>query len=163
MKKFYGDGTIFFDKSKSRWIVQICTNSKTISKKSFKLKSEAEQYLKNEKYKDNPKLQRKQKVLQDVMYENLELKLKTNQIGQEQYERVKRTIKMIEKDKIANMSIKEIDSNTIQAYYLTTIENSQSTINKIHEQFYQAFKYSIIRGYIENNPMNNVHRVVSIR
>lgn len=70
---------------------------------------------------------------------------------------------MIEKDKIANMSIKKINSNTIQAYYLTTIENSQSTINKIHEQFYQAFKYSIIRGYIENNPMNNVHRVVSIR
>ena len=113
MKKSYGDGTIFFDKSKSRWIVQICTNSKTRSKKSFKLKSEAEQYLKNEKYKDNPKLQRKQKVLQDVMYENLELKLKTNQIGQEQYERFKRKIKMIEKDKIANMSIKEIDSNTI--------------------------------------------------
>lgn len=163
MKKSYGDGTIFFDKSKSRWIVQICTNSNTRTKKSFKLKSEAEQYLKNEKYKDNPKLQRKQKLLQDVMYENLELKLKTNQIGQEQYERVKRTIKMIEKDRIVNMPIKEIDSNTIQAYYLTTIANSQSTINKIHEQFYQAFKYSIIRGYIENNPMNNVHRVVSIK
>lgn len=130
MLKGTSEGSVYYIKSRNRWIAQYYefdyTKNKTIAKrKTFGSKEEAEKYLKNEKYKDNPKLQRKQKVLQDVMYENLELKLKTNQIGQEQYERVKRTIKMIEKDKIANMSIKEIDSNTIQAYYLTTIENSQ--------------------------------------
>ena len=95
------------------------------------------------------------------MYENLELKYKTNQIGKGQFERINRTIKTINKSYIATLPIKEITSQIIQDYYSTIIDNSQSTINKIHEQFYQAFNYSIIRGYIDINPMNNVKRAVS--
>jgi len=161
MNKKYGDGTLYFDKNKHKWIVQIYNNTGKRTTKSFNLKNEAQKYLKDEKYKDNPKLQRKEKTLQDIMYENLELKYKTNQIGKEQFERVNRTIRMIIKSEIANMQIKDLTYQIIQDYYSTIINNSQSTINKIHEQFYQAFNYSIIRGYIETNPMSKVKRVIS--
>lgn len=161
MNKKYGDGTLYFDHNKNKWIVQICNNASKRTSKSFALKREAQQYLKDEKYKDNPELQRKIKTLQNIMYENLELKYKTNQIGKEQFERINRTIKTINKSYIATLPIKEITSQIIQDYYSTIIDNSQSTINKIHEQFYQVFNYSIIRGYIDINPMNNVKRAVS--
>ena len=33
MKKSYGDGTLYFDKSKNRWIVQICNKSSKRTRK----------------------------------------------------------------------------------------------------------------------------------
>lgn len=133
------------------------------SRKYFSLKKDAEAFLKDMKYKDKPKMQRKEKTLNDIIYENLEIKIKTTQINEESYKRIKRTIKEIEKNDISYKNIEDITSKMIQDYYSTKTDLSQSSINKIHEQFYQAFKYSIIKGYVKKNPMNNVKRVVSIR
>ena len=91
------------------------------------------------------------------------MKMQIQQINEESYKRIKRTIKEIEKSDISYNNIKKITSGMIQEYYSTIEELSQSSINKIHEQFYQAFNYSIIKRYIEKNPMNNVKRAVSIR
>lgn len=115
------------------------------------------------KYKDKPKIQRKEKTLNDIIYENLEIKIKTTQINEESYKRIKRTIKEIEKNDISYKNIEDITSEMIQDYYSTKTDLSQSSINKIHEQFYQAFKYSIIKGYVKKDPMKDVKRAVSIR
>ena len=164
MNKNFGDGTLFFDKTKKKWIVQIRNiNTGKRTKKSFNLKKDAEDYIKDEKYKDKPKIQRKEKTLNESIYENLEMKMQIMQINDESYKRIKRTIKEIEKDEISYKNINEITSDMIQEYYSTIEDLSQSSINKIHEQFYQAFNYSIIKRYIEQNPMKNVKRAVSTR
>lgn len=164
MNKNFGDGTIFYEKSRKRWAVEIPNiNTGKKSRKYFKLKKEAESFLKDIKYKDKPKIQKKEKTLNEIIYENLEMKMQIQQINEESYKRIKRTIKEIEKSDISYNNIKKITSGMIQEYYSTIEELSQSSINKIHEQFYQAFNYSIIKRYIEKNPMNNVKRAVSIR
>lgn len=89
----------------------------------------------------------------------IKTKLESNQIGEAQYGRVMRTIKMLEKGKIVHKNIDEITSEELQAYINTFKDNySDSTIKKIYQQFSSTFKTAMDRGYIYRNPMSLVIR-----
>lgn len=90
------------------------------------------------------------------MKANLQLKYDTNLISDSQYVRVTETIKSIEKSSIAFEKIDEISSDDIQDFLNSKKSLSNSSINKIFDQFKQAYNYAINQGYISKNPMVNV-------
>ena len=94
--------------------------------------------------------------LVEIMKSNLQLKLATNQIGESQFTRVSDTIKKLGRLSVCQKNIDSITSQEIQAYLNSIKHLSNSSIKKEYEQFNQAFKVAINKGYIMKNPMNDV-------
>lgn len=157
------EGFVFFNKQRKRWNAQYSDyNSQTgeIKKKtkSFKTEEEAKKYLDTVMYqKENPLyIEHNGIPICEVMKANLKLKLDTNQITPTQFGRVTRTIEKLEKTPIGSKNIDEITSTEIQDYMNSMTHLSNSSINKIFQQFNQAFKIAINKGYLMQNPMVNI-------
>ena len=86
-----------------------------------------------------------------------------NLISERTYARIIETIKQIEEAPISIENINEISSKDIQNYLNTLKNYSDSTIKKIKEQFSQAFKLAVNRGYTTRNPMDDVVKPKSIK
>ena len=97
------------------------------------------------------------------MRENAKRKLEMNLISERTYARIIETIKQIEEAPISIENINEISSKDIQNYLNTSKNYSDSTIKKIKEQFSQAFKLAVNRGYTTRNPMDDVVKPKSIK
>ena len=97
------------------------------------------------------------------MRENAKRKLEMNLISERTYARIIETIKKIEEDPNSIENINKISSKDIQNYLNTLKNYSDSTIKKIKEQFSQAFKLAVNRGYTTRNPMDDVIRPKSTK
>ena len=158
-----GAGSLFFDKSKNKWIVQryvtdfntVKTSRKT---KAFSSEEEGKKYLSTLMYqKENPLYIKNNGIpINELMRVNLQKKLDMNLIKERQFTRIEQTIKVIEKSYISHKSIEEIDAEELQGYFNTLKDYSNSYIKKIYEQYSQAFKYAMDKGYIARNPMIDV-------
>ena len=165
-----GEGYVFFNKQRKKWNAQYREyDAKTgISKpktKSFKTEEEAKKYLATVMYqKENPLYIEHHGIpICEVMRANLKLKLDTNQITPTQFGRVTRTIELIEKTPIGSKNIDEITSDELQNYMNVQIHLSNSSISKIYQQFNQAFRIAINKGYLMRNPMINVIKPKSVK
>ena len=74
-----------------------------------------------------------------------------------------RTIEKIEKTSIGNKNIDEITAEELQVYINAQKHLSNSSISKIYQQFNQAFKIAINKGYLMQNPMINVIKPKSLK
>lgn len=162
-KKGTSEGSVFFNKSRKRWTAQyyeidITSGKKKRKTKDFKSEEEGKEFLKNMMYqKQNPLyIEHNGIPIVELMKSNLQLKYDTNLISDSQFVRVTETIKSIEKSNIASEKIDEISSDDIQDFLNSKKYLSNSSINKIFDQFKQAYNYAINKGYISKNPMLNV-------
>ena len=159
------EGYVFFNKQRKKWNAQyseydVKTGEIKKKTKSFKSEDEAKKYLDTIMYqKENPLyIEHNGIPICEVMKANLKLKLDTNQITATQFGRVTKTIEKLEKTPIGNKNIDEITSSEIQEYLNSIKDLSNSSIKKVYQQFNQAFKIAINRGYLMRNPMINVIR-----
>ena len=162
-KKGTSEGSVFFNKSRKRWTAQyyeidITSGKKKRKTKDFKSEEEGKEFLKNMMYqKQNPLyIEHNGIPIVELMKSNLHLKYDTNLISDSQFVRVTETIKSIEKSNIASEKIDEISSDDIQDFLNSKKYLSNSSINKIFDQFKQAYNYAINKGYISKNTMLNV-------
>lgn len=169
-EKGKGQGYVFFNKQRKKWNAQymeydVKTGISKPKTKSFKTEEEAKKYLKTIMYqKENPLFIEHHGIpICEVMKANLKLKLDTNQITPTQFARVSRTIEKLEKTPIGMKNIDEITSNEIQEYINSVKNLSNSSINKIYQQFNQTFKIAINKGYLMQNPMINVIKPRSLK
>ena len=144
-----GVGSIYFDKSKNKWMVQeyildYITKKTKRKVKSFSSKEEAEKYLQAIMYqRENPiYIKNNGLPINEIMRNNLQKKFDTNLIRERQYARVLQTIETIEKSYIAKKNIEDITSDELQGYFNTLKDYSNSYIKKIFEQYSQYFKYA---------------------
>lgn len=158
-----GAGSLYFDNTKKKWIVQRYVTDyetgKSIRKiKVFSSEEEGKKYLSTLMYQKENSLYIKYNGLpiNELMRVNLQKKLDMNLIKERQFTRTEQTIKVIEKSYISHKSIEEIDAEELQGYFNTLKDYSNSYIKKIYEQFTQAFKYAMDKGYISRNPMIDV-------
>lgn len=158
-----GAGSLFFDKSKNKWIVQryvtdFNTGKTSRKTKAFSSEEEGKKYLSTLMYqKENPLYIKNNGIpINELMRVNLQKKLDMNLIKERQFTRIEQTIKVIEKSYISHKSIEEIDAEELQGYFNTLKDYSNSYIKKIYEQYSQAFKYAMDKGYIARNPMIDV-------
>lgn len=162
-KKGNSQGSIYYNKQRENWLVQRYeldyeTGKNKKITKTFYTKEEAQKYLDSVMYQQSNPLYIKNKgiPLTQLMKANAKKKLDTNLISENQYGRILKTINVIEKSVIANKKIDELSSEEIQKYLNTLKNYSNSYIKKIFEQFTQAYKYAMNKGYIYNNPLNDV-------
>ena len=125
-KKSNSEGSIFYSKTRNRFTAQFYELDSKTGQNKRKTKS------------------------------NLNLRYETNLISDIQYVRIKETLNTIKKADIADKRIEEITSEEIQDFLNSKKYLSNSSIDKIFEQFKQAFNYASNRGYITRNPMINV-------
>lgn len=164
-EKGKGEGSVFFNKQRKKWNAQYKeydakTGTIKPKTKSFKTEEEAQKYLATVMYqKENPVyIEHNGIPICEVMNANLKLKLDTNQITPTQFGRVSKTIEKIEQVPLGNKNIDTITSDEIQEYLNSQTHLSNSSIKKLYQQFNQAFKIAINRGYLMQNPMINVIR-----
>lgn len=164
------EGTIYFNKQRKKWNAQYKeydakTGTIKPKTKSFKTQEEAKKYLATVMYqKENPiYIEHNGIPICKVMKANLKLKLDTNQITPTQFGRVTRTIEKIAKTPIGSKKIDEITSDELQEYINSQTHLSNSSINKIYQQFNQTFKIAINKGYLMQNPMINVIKPKSMK
>ena len=169
-KKSNSEGSVYYNKSRNRFTVQyyendIKTGKRKRKTKDFKTEEEGNKYLQNIMYqKQNPLyIEHNGIPLLELMKSNLNLRYETNLISDIQYVRIKETLNTIKKADIADKRIEEITSEEIQDFLNSKKYLSNSSIDKIFEQFKQAFNYASNRGYITRNPMINVIKPKSLK
>ncbi len=162
-EKGKGQGYVYFNNQRKKWNAQymeydVKTGISKPKTKSFRTEEEAKKYLATIMYqKENPIFIEHNGIpLVEIMKSNLQLKLATNQIGESQFTRVSDTIKKLGRLSVCQKNIDSITSQEIQAYLNSIKHLSNSSIKKEYEQFNQAFKVAINKGYIMKNPMNDV-------
>ena len=162
-KKSNSEGSVYYNKSRKRWTAQyyekdINTGKRKRKAKDFLTEEEGKQFLENIMYQKRNSLYIKHNgiPLAELMKANLQLKYDTNLISDSQFVRVTETIKSIEKSSIASEKIDELSSDDIQDFFNSKKYLSNSSINKIFDQFKQAYNYALNQGYISKNPMVNV-------
>ena len=157
------NGAIYYDKEKNRWecwyyVVNPSTLKKQRKCKRFKTEEESKDFLTTIKYQkedilynDNDGL-----PLNLLIKGNIERKVDLGLIGGNQYDRLTRTLKTIEKWDLATKYIDRFKSDEIQSYLNSLRDYSNSYITKIHELIYNAFAIAQKKGYIIKNPMIDV-------
>ena len=156
-------GSVYYDKNakKFRCIYYVKEND-TLNEirktKSFSTEQEAKAFFKtiqcqkgNDIYIKNNGI-----PLNQLMRALAKRKLDMNIIKETQYSRILSAIKKLEKEPFTKKNIEDITSDEIQAYLNSLKNYSQSTISKEKDQFAQAFKYALNKGYILENPMIEV-------
>ena len=163
-------GSVYYDKQDEKWrciyyVYDNITFKENRKSKSFDDEKEANDFLLSIQYQKGNDLFIKHNgiPLNLLMKSIAEKKLEDDTIKERSYKRILEVIKQIEKSQIANKNINDITSNEIQNYLNTLKSYSNSTIKKVTEQFSQAFKECLNKGYLVRNPMNDVKRPKSIQ
>ena len=169
-KKSNSEGSVYYNKSRNRFTAQFYeldskTGQNKRKTKDFKTEEEAKKYLENIMYQKQNSLYIEHNgiPLLELMKSNLNLRYETNLISDIQYVRIKETLNTIKKADISDKRIEEITSEEIQDFLNSKKYLSNSSIDKIFEQFKQAFNYASNRGYITRNPMINVIKPKSLK
>ena len=156
-------GSIYYENTRDRWkcAYYVYDKEKKVEVrkvKTYRTETEAQEFLEQLQYQRNNEMYIKYNgiPLNELMKANVKRKFDTNLIGEGQYARLMRTIKTIEKNELVFKNIDDISSDEIQDYLNTLIHYSNSCIGKIVEQFRQAFKIAMNKGYIKRNPMIDV-------
>ena len=156
-------GSIYYDKRDERYRCTYYIKDKNslvdIRKtKSFLSEKEAKDFLNtiqcqrgNDLYIKNNGI-----PLNQLMRALAKRKLDMNVIKETQYNRILSAIKKLEKESFTKKNIEDITSDEIQGYLNSLKSYSQSTISKEKDQFAQAFKYALNKGYILQNPMIDI-------
>jgi len=159
------NGAIYYDKEKKRWecwyyVVNPTTLKKQRKCKRFKTEEESKDFLSTIKYQkedvlynDNDGL-----PLNLLIKGNIERKVDLGLIGGNQYDRLTRTLKTIEKWDLATKCIDKFKSDEIQSYLNSLRDYSNSYITKIYGLIYSTFEIAQKKGYIVKNPMIDVIR-----
>ena len=156
-------GSVYYDKRKKGWIAayyikDIETNKDIRKNKMFKTEDDAKNFLSALQYQKGNEIFIKNNgiPLNLLMRSILQRKLDMNLISENQYARVLKTINLLEKNPLLSEKIEDITSDEIQEYVNSLKNYSNSYIRKLMEQFNQAYKYAMNKGYITKNPMVDV-------
>lgn len=159
------NGSIYYDKTRKKWrciyyIYENGTQDEIRKTKSFLTEQDAKDFLTSIQYQKGNNLFIKNNgiPLNQLMREILQRKLDMNLIAERSYTRIMESIKRIEKGPMSKKNINDITSSEIQSYLNSLKDYSNSTIKKIKEQFSQAFREAVNKGYIIRNPMIEVIR-----
>lgn len=159
-KKNMGVGSVYYNKDRDNWtasfnIIDKETKKEKRMRKSFGTKEEAEKYLKIIQYQKGNEIFIKNNSIPifDLMKLIQNRKLDTNQISKIAYNRLQCTLNVIDKSEVAHKDINEVSSEELQEYFNTLTYYSNSYITKIIEQFSQAFRYAMNKGFLLTNPM----------
>ena len=163
MRRTNGEGGIYKDENRNRWIAQyyagVNKDGKRIRKTiTAKTKPELLKKLNEAMYlRNNTDFTKNNNItlieLIDIIREE---KFKSNVIGEGQYRRLNQTAKVIRESEIADITIQSLNSYDIQNFLNSLTHYSDSYIRKIHELIKGACAKAVKKEYITKNPMDEV-------
>ena len=163
MKRGNGEGSIYYHKSRDRWIAQyICgvrDDGKVIRKSvSAKTKPEIIKKLNEVMYKANnlSYTESNNITLDELISIAIEEKFQANVISEVSYARLKCSQNKIKNSNIGKMPIQKLTSYNIQNFLNGITNLSNSSINKIFEMLKSACNRAIKKKIILENPMDEV-------
>ena len=163
MKRGNGEGSIYYDKSRDRWIAQyICgvrDDGKVIRKSvSAKTKPEIIKKLNEVMYKANnlSYTESNNITLDELISIAIEEKFQANVISEVSYARLKCSQNKIKNSNIGKMPIQKLTSYNIQNFLNGITNLSNSSINKVFEMLKSACNRAIKKKIILENPMDEV-------
>lgn len=158
-----GIGSVYYNKQRKNWIASYnildsITKQEKRIRKSFSTQEEAKRYLNIIQYQKGNEIFIKNNSI--PIFELMKLiqnrKLDTNQISKIAYNRLQSTLNVIDKSKVVHKDINDVSSEELQEYFNTLTYYSNSYIAKIIEQFSQAFRYAMNKGFLLTNPMYDI-------
>lgn len=156
-------GSVYYNKQRNNWIssytlIDLNNQVEKRIRKSFSTREEAERYLRIIQYQKENEIFIKYNSIPvfELMQLILRKKLSTNRIGMTGYNRLKSTLNVIEKSKVVHKDINDVTSDELQDYFNSLTHYSNSYITKIVEQFSQAFRYAMNKGFLLQNPMYDI-------
>ena len=162
MEKISGLGSIYYHKSKQRWVAQYTEDKNGVKKQKYiygKTKDEVNRKLTEKQYNyHNDNYIKKYGIpLINVLEQNREDKYAANLISDSHYSRLEFVLREIENSDIGYMEIDKITRRDLQNYFNSLISRyTDSTIKKIWEAVKQGFQLAIKEKYIVNNPFEDV-------
>lgn len=162
MDKISGFGSIFYRKSRKRWVVQytLDSNGKKQRKCIYtKTKEEAHERLNQLMYEYHNDLYIRERgiPLIRILKQNREDKYSANLISESHYSRLEFVIKEIDNSNIGKMNIDKITTRDLQDYFNSLIDRyTDSTIKKIWDCIKQGFEIAFEERYILENPFKKV-------
>lgn len=169
----YGRGSIYFVESRNRYAGQINVDigNGKIERKTVYGRSKTEVRNKlseiEHKSKSGAYIKRNKITLFDFAESMIDEQLALNEIRISSYDRKKATLNMLKP--IYDIPIQDITEDIIKDFFIKNINYSQSCIDKMHQLLSSVFKYSMRKGIIAKNPMEDLkkpkskHKQVKVR
>lgn len=165
-KKGNGEGTIFFDEKRNRWLGQVVVGTNengTLKRKTLYGKTRKEVNLKVSELlktvRDNTYVEKNNITLIELAREILEDKYNANRITPRSHKRMEETLRMIEKHPIAKKEIQKITERQLKDFFNAHTDYANSTIEKLYMTVGQVFRKALKRKYISYNPMGDADEV----
>ena len=156
-------GSVYYNKQRKTWITSYHildteTKQEKRVRKTFPTKEEAERYLRIMQYQKGNEIFIKHNSIPifELMKFIQKRKLETNQITKIAHSRLQSTLNVIDKSQVVHKDINDVTTKELQEYFNTLTYYSNSYICKIIEQFAQAFRYAMNKGFLLANPMYDI-------
>lgn len=158
-----GDGAIYFDEKRKKYIGQIQVGYDENGKRRRKTvygntKGEVQAKLKNIEYQvfTGTFTDKSEITIYHLAKQILDEKLNQNEIQKATYYRHIETLKILKP--IYNTPIQDVHETQIRHFLSSTLNYSQSAINKIYGLLNRTLKEAARRKIITDNPMENIKR-----
>lgn len=160
--KANGDGTIYYNDSKKRWVGQYVVGIKADGKaeritRYGKTRKEVKEKLdallidlRTDKYVDKSAV-----LFKDITKQFIEDSYSLNKLSDVSYNRKLSTYKQICGHYIANMEIQKITDNDVKDFLIYITKYSNSVIGKIYGLANNTFKIAIRKNIIKDNPLED--------
>lgn len=160
----YGDGCIYYNTQKKKWLAQLNMgkdlDGKIIRKTvSGNTRNEARRKLNELQYQKytGQFVMANGMTFKELVLSVLDESLALNEFQIQTYSRYLATLKMC--NSINNIPIQKIDSTIIQQFLISLVDRyAQTTIKKIWIMLHLCFKNAVKRKIIIDNPMDNVRK-----
>lgn len=154
----YGDGTIWYDKTRKRYCYDYCDNDGKRHRKRFAAEKEAKEFKKAIRAeRDKGNLTATTITIGEWVLEFLETYQKPN-LRSSSFARQKQSANKL--TSIAHISLDQLSGNEIQKLY-NSYDGALSTssISKIHKLLFAAYKKAVALRMVQYNPMQAVEPV----
>lgn len=152
-----GDGTIYKDEKRNRWIGQIVINGK---RKSVTAKTKTDCKAKMQKLMAEALtgnyVENNDTTIKQIATFLIEDSYNMNKIGYNAYYRNKETLKAL--DDISYKPVQDVTEDDLRAFLISVTHYSNSYIKKIYGMLGRVFRYAMKKGIIIINPMDDVVR-----
>lgn len=160
-KRGNGEGTIYYNESKKKWVSQVTigrdSNGKQIRKTFYgNTRKEVKEKMDDlqREIMAGYDVSNKESIV-DIARQIRELKYKTNTIKRASYIRLGETIDIIERLlPFGNIPIQNVTRSIINSQVMVLTKYSQSVITKVWQQLQGAFNEARIREIVDKNPFD---------
>lgn len=158
-KRANGEGTVYYDEHKKKWVAQTWYNGKRISKQAD-LAKDARKKLDAEilKRETGGYIEKSKLTVHDIIKSLANEDLMLNQIRPITFNRRIETLNIIDRYGLGQFKIQDVTDISIKEFYSQITFYSDSQLRKVHDALKKCFVYCIDKKLLTDNPYRYIKR-----